>query len=737
MAKNLVIVESPSKCKSIQNYLGEGWKVLASFGHVRTLIPKNGSVDPNDNFNMKFETIKKQYKTKDPIKEIITEAKKADTIWLASDPDREGEAIAYHVKFLLNENGIDKPTHRITFNEITKSAVLDAIKNPRNISMSLVDAQKARQSLDYLVGYNLSPLLWKKVGPSTSAGRVQSPALDLIDKRDAEIKEFKSEEYWSVYLLSHDDKINFKAKLFSYDDIQIKQYDIPNETKANELKNKMSGKEVIVVSASNKTTKRKPQPPFTTSTLQQEGIRKLGFSSSKVMKVAQTLYETIPLFGKGLITYMRTDSVALSNDAIVMIRDYLQKSYDPSYMPPAPIHYVSKSKNAQEAHEAIRPVDISITPDALKEKVDDDLYKLYKLIWTRTLASQMECAKYDTTTYTFKVYKGLFRVTGNVLLFSGFLSVYEDDESDNKEKEEDNQLPKLNIDQHLPNDDIALEQHFTKPPAKYNEASLVKTLEEYGIGRPSTYATIISTLKDRGYVDVENKKFNTSDKGHLVNKYLQDNFKQYIDYGFTANMEDKLDEIANGKLDRKSVLHDFWSEFYPAVEEQKKADIGGRGVLEQLDEICPDCKENHLVVKLSKYGKFIACEGYPKCKYFRKIEQDKPVAEVIENKKCPECGSSLVKRKNRKGQYFIACSAFPECKYIEGRKPVKDTGRLCPKCKKNNLVERTTKFGTMVACSGYPKCKFIENNKSKKTSQKRTNENDQSNTVNNVDGIPY
>ena len=715
MAKNLVIVESPSKCKSIQTHLNDGsddnWIVVASFGHVRTLVRKNGSVDVNNNFKMKFETIKNKHNGKDPINEIIKLSKKSDKIWLASDPDREGEAIAYHVQHILKESNITKPIVRITFNEITKRAIKEAIKHPRSINMSLVEAQMARQSLDYLVGFNLSPLLWKKIGSGTSAGRVQSPALRLIDDRDSEINKFEPTEFWSITLLTQSDSINFRAKLINYDDVQIKQFDIPNGKRANELLENMSGKEAKVTSIKRKTVNRKPNPPFTTSTLQQEAARKLGFSGSRTMKAAQVLYETVPSFGKGLITYMRTDSVALSSESIESMREYLIAHYGKDILPNKPIVYTSKSKNAQEAHEAIRPTNVNITPDDLKDKVSDDLYKLYKLIWSRTLASQMNNAVFDSTSVDISVEKGTFRATGSVLVSMGYLSVYEDSKDEDNEKEDSSKLPNLTEGQILPNDDILAEQHYTKPPPKFNDASLVKILEEYGIGRPSTYASIITTLKERGYVNNENKRFSSTDIGHAVNEYLKSNFPEYVDYGFTSDMENKLDEIANGNLDKLSVLQSFWKDFSSLVKQQKDSKDGKRGVLETLDETCPECNKGKLVVKLARYGKFITCECYPDCKYNRKIENEKNKPVILDDKLCPECNSPLVKRKNKKGQEFIGCSKYPECTYIEGRKPPVDTGRLCPICKQNNLVERTTKFGKMISCGGFPNCRYIEKKK--------------------------
>jgi DNA topoisomerase I len=749
MATNLVIVESPSKCSSIKSYLGDDWTVMASYGHVRRLIPKKNSVDPDNNFEMKFEIIKNKFKGKDPINAILKAAEKADIIWLASDPDREGEAIAYHVQNILRENGITKPVNRITFNEISKTAVQTAVKNPRNINMSLVEAQKARQALDFLVGFNLSPLLWSKVCSETSAGRVQSPALRLIDDRETEIKTFNPEEYWSIDLLTHADNISFKAKLIKYDDVSIKQYDIASEAKANEIKNALIGKPVNVTSIVKKKTHRKPPTPFTTSTLQQEAFRKLGYSSSRTMKIAQSLYETT-VNGKGLITYMRTDSVALADDAIKAIRGFITDNLSSDYLPKEAVIYKSKSKNAQEAHEAIRPVDVSLTPVKLENQgYKQEFINLYKLIWYRTVASQMTNAIFDNTSVEITVDKGVFRTNGNVLVFDGFKAIYTDsrfvnrlefdDSTGNEDKSDENKsLPNLSVGQVLPNDDILTEQHFTKPPPRFNEASLVKTLEEYGIGRPSTYATIISTLENRKYVTIEQRRFSSSDKGHLVNEYLKKHFSQYVDYDFTAAMEDKLDEIANGNLDRKSVLADFWKAFNFAVQTQKASGNNGRGVIEKLDETCPECNEHKLVIKLSKYGRFIACENYPKCKYFSTPNRDSDMdteqkykPEVLD-KQCPECGKNLVKRMSKNGREFVGCTGYPSCTYIEGRVAPKDTGRQCPQCKRNNLVERKTKFGNMIACGGYPRCKYIDKSQSKKTTNNKTRSK-----TSNEDGLPY
>ena len=623
MVPNLLIVESPAKAKTLQKYLGKDFQILASYGHVRDLVPKTGAVDPDHDFAMKYETIARNSKHMDAIAKAATAA---ENIYLAPDPDREGEAIAWHIAELLKaKRGMKgKNLRRVVFYEITQSAVREAVAHPREISQPLVNAQQARRALDYLVGFNLSPLLWRKIRPGLSAGRVQSPALRMIVERELEIEAFKSQEYWTVHLDSHKDHQPFTAKLFQYQGKKLEQLSIGSQAEYDVIHAKLNNAKLPpkVVRVEKKAKQRYAAAPFTTSTLQQEAVRKLGMTADRTMRTAQSLYEGVDIGGQtvGLISYMRTDSVSLAKEAVQEIRDYIKENFSSEYVPSSPPSFKSKTKNAQESHEAIRPTSILRTPDNLRDHLTADQARLYEMIWKRTLACQMAPARFDTVSVDIRLGGDttLFRANGQVLVFPGFIGVYMEDVDDATE-EEGGKLPPLTEGDVLPIDKLFGEQHFTQPPPRYSEASLVKALEEHGIGRPSTYATIISTLQAREYAVLDKKRFIPTDVGRVVNKFLTDHFTRYVDYGFTAHLEDELDEVSEGKRDWIAVMGEFWKNFSKLIRE--KADIDRP--VELIDEMCPECGKP-LAKKLSRYGSFISCTNYPECKYKRSLSGETP-----------------------------------------------------------------------------------------------------------------
>ena len=711
MPTSLLIVESPSKAKTLKKYLGPDFEVLASYGHVRDLVPKNGAVDPEKDFAMKYQLIARNSKHVDAIVDAVA---KVDHVYLATDPDREGEAISWHLVEILNKKKLlkDKSAQRVVFHEITKNAVLEAIQNPREIAQDLVDAQQTRRALDYLVGFNLSPLLWKKIRRGLSAGRVQSPALRLICERENEIKAFVQQEYWSVHLDSHKSRTKFSAKLTTLAGVKLDQFAIPNEAEQASVLARLQGLPAKVGTIEKKKKSRSPAAPFTTSTLQQEAVRKLGMTTDRAMRTAQQLYEGMDI-GQGtvgLITYMRTDSVALANEAVEEIRGYIGLKWDADFLPKNPAVYKSKAKNAQEAHEAIRPTSILRTPEMVKPFLTTDQFKLYDMIWKRTLACQMAPAKFDTTSVDILVGEGVFRASGQVQTFAGFLAVYEED-VDDAEDEDNAKLPLLAEGEELPVDKLYGEQHFTQPPPRFSEASLVKALEEFGIGRPSTYASIISTLKDREYVILDKKRFLPTDTGDIVNKFLTEHFAQYVDYNFTAKLENQLDEIASGNRQWVPVMDSFWKGFKKQIDE-KESISRAEVTTESLDEACPKCSKP-LSIKFGKRGRFIACTGYPECDYTRNLgetaEQAAEEAEaptVIEGRSCPDCGGELHIKKGRYGK-FIGCANYPKCKHIEPLEKPRDTGVECPECKTGSLIERKSRYGKLFySCNTYPKCKY-------------------------------
>jgi DNA topoisomerase-1 len=628
MASNLLIVESPAKAVTLKKYLGKDFEVLASYGHVRDLIPKTGAIDTENGFAMQYETIARNSKHVDAIAKA---AAAADNIFLAPDPDREGEAIAWHIAELLKgKRGMkNKKMQRVVFYEITQSAVKEAVAHPREISIPLVNAQQARRALDYLVGFNLSPLLWRKIRPGLSAGRVQSPALRLIVERELEIEAFRSQEYWTVHLNSQKNSVPFAAKLFQYQGKKLEQLSIASETEYRKIFDNLNAAKLPpkVVRVEKRAKQRYAAAPFTTSTLQQEAVRKLGMTSERTMRIAQQLYEGVDIGGQtvGLISYMRTDSVSLAKEAVQEIRGYITENFAADYLPHTIPTYKSKAKNAQEAHEAVRPTSITRTPDSVRAHLTIDQARLYEMIWKRTLACQMAPARFDTVSLDIRLGGDdtLFRASGQTLVFPGFIAVYQED-TDDSEEEESSKLPPLAEGETIPLDKLFGEQHFTQPPPRFSEASLVKTLEEHGIGRPSTYASIISTLQAREYTVLDKKRFQPTDVGRVVNKFLTEHFTRYVDYGFTAQMEDELDEISEGKRDWIPVLDEFWKGFNKLITDKKDVDRPGT---ELLDELCPKCGKP-LNKRLGKRGSFIGCTGYPECDYTRNLTGEADVGEV-------------------------------------------------------------------------------------------------------------
>jgi DNA topoisomerase-1 len=716
MSKYLVIVESPAKAKTIEKHLGKDYKVLASYGHVRDLPAKKGSVEPNNHFAMTYVPIERNLRHIDAISKAL---KQSDALLLATDPDREGEAISWHISELMKEKKLlkDKPVQRICFNEITKSAIQEAIQNPRDIDMDLVNAQQARRALDYLVGFKLSPLLWKKVRRGLSAGRVQSPALRLIAEREDEIEAFVSEEYWKILADCTQNNTasqpTFQARLTQLNDEKLQQFTVNNETQALEAKKTLEDAakgQLRVEAIDKKQRKRKPAAPFTTSTLQQEAARKLGFTTRKTMMVAQQLYEGIDIGTGtvGLITYMRTDSVNLSTEAVDQIRALISERYGADYCPKEPRLYKTKSKNAQEAHEGIRPTGMNRPPDAIQKSLTPDQFKLYQLIWKRTLASQMTDAIMDTVAVDFSATsKHLFRANGSTVTFPGFLSVYEEGLDDSKDDEQSTLLPPFEIGQLIQLNAIITNQHFTEPPPRYSEASLVKALEEFGIGRPSTYASIIHTLQHREYVVLDKKRFTPTDIGRVVNKFLTQYFTQYVDYEFTAGLEDMLDAVSRGEKAWIPLLEAFWQPFIERIEETD-AQVQRKDVTtEVLEESCPKCQKP-LSIRLGKRGRFIGCTGYPDCDYTKDLGTGDSSNEptVVEGRECPLCQHALHIKTGRYGK-FIGCSNYPNCKHMEPLERPSDTGIMCAECHEGRILRRKSRKGKIFySCAHYPKCEY-------------------------------
>ena len=675
---NVVIVESPAKAKTINKYLGKDYKVLASYGHVRDLPSKDGSVLPDDDFSMTWEA---DAKSKKRLSEIAAAVKESDRVILATDPDREGEAISWHVLQVLKNKRVlkDKPIQRVVFNAITKKSILDAMENPRDIDVPLVDAYLARRALDYLVGFTLSPVLWRKLPGARSAGRVQSVALRLVCEREEEIERFIPLEYWSILT---DLKTNggdaFQARLVSVDGKKKNRHDIGSETEATNIKQLIEQSSLSVQTIEAKPVRRNPYAPFTTSTLQMEASRKLGFAAARTMQIAQKLYEGISLSGEttGLITYMRTDGVQIAPEAIGPVRSAIESEFGKDYVPEKPRHYSSKAKNAQEAHEAIRPTEISRHPKQMAQYLDDEQLKLYTLIWRRTLASQMASAQIERTTVEITADNGSrqagLRATGSVVRFDGFLALYTETKDDNDD-EESKRLPPMSQGEVLERKAVNATQHHTEPPPRYTEATLIKRMEELGIGRPSTYTATLSVLRDRGYVELDKKRLIPESKGRLVTGFLSNFFDRYVQYDFTADLEEKLDRISAGELQWKDVLREFWTEFSNHVDGTKELRVSQ--VLDTLNEVlaayafpqkeegkdpraCPSCDTGQLSLKTSRYGAFVGCSNYPDCGYTRQLTADGNGQEqngtengpkVLGND--PETGAEVSLRTGRFGPY--------------------------------------------------------------------------------------
>jgi DNA topoisomerase-1 len=677
---DVVVVESPAKAKTINKYLGRDYKVLASFGHVRDLPAKDGSVRPDEDFAMSWAVDGKASKR---LADIVNALKTADGLILATDPDREGEAISWHVLEVLRQKRAlkDKPVKRVVFNAITKNSVLDAMAHPRDIDAPLVDAYLARRALDYLVGFTLSPVLWRKLPGARSAGRVQSVALRLVCDREAEIERFIRQDYWQIAaLLATPRSQEFEARLTAYEGRKLQKLDIKSAEQAAEIKAMLDGSTFKTLSVEAKPTKRNPGPPFTTSTLQQAASSRLGFSANRTMQVAQRLYEGVDLGGEtaGLITYMRTDGVQMAPEAISAARSVIGKEFGEKYLPEKPRYYSVKAKNAQEAHEAIRPTDFSRTPASVKKYLDADQARLYEIVWKRAIASQMQPADIERTTVEIEARNGAkaagLRAVGSVTRFDGFLAAYADQRDEDSEDEENRRLPEIRADEALDRRSVTATAHTTEPPPRYSEASLIRKMEELGIGRPSTYASTLKTLEDRGYVAIEKRRLIPEAKGRLVTAFLENFFERYVEYDFTASLEEQLDEISDGKLEWKDVLRDFWKAFSASVDDIKELRVSD--VLDALNEAlaplvfpakedgsdpraCPKCGNGRLSLKLGRYGAFVGCSNYPECGYTRQlgVEANGNGADAINGDEPralgtdPYTGEEITLRSGRFGPY--------------------------------------------------------------------------------------
>ena len=687
MAKKLVIVESPTKAKTVGKILGSNYKVIASVGHLRDLPKSKMGIDIENNFEPEYISVRGKG---DIIKQIKKEAKASDKVLLATDPDREGEAISWHISNLLKLNPTDE--NRIEFHEITKETVKNSINKPRAIDMRLVDAQQARRVLDRLVGYEISPILWKKVKSGLSAGRVQSVALRLLCEREKEIKEFKPQEYWTVSANHKKDKIEFESNFYGfYKDGKEQKLDIKTEKGANEILKKLDKDNFKVVDVKVGTKNKKPYPPYTTSTLQQDANRRLNFSASKTMTIAQQLYEGIRLGREGsvgLISYMRTDSTRISSGTVQDSLDYIIKNFGKEFANKGN-PYGKNKKNSQDAHEAIRPSSVFRTPNSIESYLSKDQYKLYELIWTRTVASQMSQAKYKTTAITINNNNFIFKINGNVESFKGFTKLY-------KTNDTDVILPEIKKNEILKAESIDKKQHFTKPKSRFTEASLVKTLEEDGIGRPSTYASIISSLTKRNYVELKQKKFFTTELGEKVNSFLIKYFDEIINEEFTAEMEAELDKIADDGLDWKNLVSDFYDNFEKKLQNAKEDDDNFKVIPKKTGEKCPECGHD-LVVKHGRNGKFIGCSNFPECTYTKVLVKKIGI-------KCPDCkDGDIIEKVSKRGKIFYGCSNFPDCDFAVWDKPINEK---CPKCG-HILVHKKNRKVDEIKCSN-TECDYVK-----------------------------
>jgi DNA topoisomerase-1 len=694
--KNLIIVESPAKARTISNFLGKNYKVVASKGHIRDL-PKSSfgiTIEEDGTFTPKYSIPREVNPT---VKELKKLAKEAETIFIATDEDREGEAIGYHIAMAIKKEPTTLP--RIVFHEITKTAIKHALENPRAIDMDSVNAQQARRLLDRIVGYKLSPLLASKIQKGLSAGRVQSSSLKIIIDREREIKAFKPEEYWTIDGLFEK---NIEASIFEFNGLKIEKLTIKNEKMATQIVQSATKESFVVESLEKKERKSKTPPPFMTSTLQQSASTQLGFSPKKTMMVAQKLYEGVKTDkgNMGIITYMRTDSLNLAKEAVEKAREYINNSFGKDYLPTKPNLYSSKSKGAQEAHEAIRPTIIDFTPMIAKDYLGADEFKLYRLIYNRFLASQMTQARLESQTLLFKGQNSTFKASGRKLLFDGFYKV-------TGYSEKDKLLPILKKGQKVTLNDIKSEQHFTEPPARYNEASLIKKLESLGIGRPSTYAPTISILQTRKYIEIEKKRIHPTEIAFTVIEMLEEHFAEIVDSSFTSNMEAQLDEIDEGKLDWQKLLLEFYEPFMKKIMDGK-ANIKSKKMAIPTGKMCPKCG-SELLRRKGRYGEFIACSNFPKCKYTTDLDGNTPPEPEKTDIKCDKCGEFMVIKDSKRGK-FLACSAYPKCKNAKPLVPPKELKMPCPKCG-SKILEKEGKRGKFYGCSNYPKCRFISNGK--------------------------
>ena len=702
MAKNIVIVESPAKAKTIEKYMGKDFKVLASMGHVRDLPKSAFGIDVNGGVQLSYEPLN-QANSKKAVAAIKKAIKDAEVVWLAPDPDREGEAIAWHIAELVKlDSGSAK---RVAFNEITKRAVEEAFSHPRTIDMDLVDAQQARRAVDRIVGYKLSPLLWRNVGPNLSAGRVQSAALLLVVEREREIRAFDPREFWDLTArLATRDADEFDA-VFPVGEKE--KFSLPDESSAREVEDRVRPGPWTVVAVRKSERKKKPPAPFKTSTLQQSGSSKLGFPTWKTMKIAQGLYE------RGHITYMRTDSSNLSQDALGEAARVIEAQFGKDYH--SPRRFTDKVKGAQEAHEAVRPTSLARTPSDMAGELNKDELRLYEIVWQRTMASQMAEAIYDATSVDIDSNGVVFRATGQVLKFDGFMRVYLE-RGDDEPEEAEGLLPELTEGDVLSLRDLASEQHFTQPPPRYTEATLVREMERLGIGRPSTYAPTVQVLVNREYVRAESRRLFPTPRGEVVTELLEAHFPEIVGADFTARMEEELDEIAEGRKQLDPVVRNFFQSFTSHIDEQRdKISRPER----PTDKTCPTCGKP-VVEKFGKHGLwFLSCSDWPECKWSQQLDESgEPLPDPEgTGEPCPNCGSELVQRSGRFGP-FVGCSNYPECKYIK-REPPKETGELCPNCG-SSLVEKRGRFGPFVGCSNYPECKYIKKTPRKKTAAKKT-----------------
>ncbi len=692
--KNLIIVESPAKGRTISNFLGKDYKVIASKGHIRDL-PKSSfgiTIDDNGQFVPKYSIPRDVNPT---VKELKKLAKEAETIYIATDEDREGEAIGYHIAMAIGKDPEKLP--RIVFHEITKSAINHALQNPRTLDMDNINAQQTRRLLDRIVGYKLSPLLASKIQKGLSAGRVQSSSLKIVVDREREIKAFKPVEYWSIDALF--DKV-VDASIYEFSGTKIEKLTISNEAMAKEIVESAKNENFIVSSLDKSKRKTRSSPPFMTSTLQQSASTQLGFSPKKSMMIAQKLYEGVKTDNgvMGVITYMRTDSLNLASEAVFAARDYIKSEYGEKYLPKKPKSYVTKAKAAQEAHEAIRPTIVEFSPKIAAEYLLADELKLYRLIYNRFLACQMTDAQFETQMILFKGEKSTFKASGRKLLFDGFYRV-------TGYNEKDKLLPDLTLGAVASLDDIKQEQHFTEPPPRYNEASLIKKLESMGIGRPSTYAPTITILQTRKYIELVKKRIHPTEIAFTVLELLEEHFAEIVDSSFTSNMEETLDKIGEGKEDWQKVLREFYDPFMQKIEKGKK-EIKSLKVAIPTGEMCPECGAE-LLLRKGRYGEFIACSNFPKCKYTKNVNGQEPEKPEETDEVCEKCGSPMVIKNGRRGK-FLACSAYPKCKNAKSLTPAKEISVPCPECG-GKLQEREGRRGKFFGCVNYPKCKFIAN----------------------------